>query len=103
MTFIACATLTDLLFAQKGFPDLLKKCDPLRGTKVTKIVRMLQIEQTHTIPSIASFNCQLHRLKNRHNPLPSPIHIVTSAYLPPVRRSSYSAFTTSIQPVAPMG
>jgi hypothetical protein len=70
MTFIACVTLTNLLFAQKRFPNLLKKCDPLRGIKVIKIIRMLQIEQIHAIPSIAPFNRYLHRLKNRGNPLP---------------------------------
>src|SRR5439155_26403913 len=36
-------------------------------------------------------------------PCPPPMHSVTSAYLPPIRRSSYSAFTTRMQPVAPTG
>ena len=31
------------------------------------------------------------------------MHIVTSAYRPPVRRSSYSALTTRMAPVAPIG
>src|SRR3984957_1057406 len=36
-------------------------------------------------------------------PWPPPMHIVTSAYRPPVRRSSYSALTVRIAPVAPIG
>src|ERR1700722_6191275 len=36
-------------------------------------------------------------------PCPPPMHMVTSAYLPPVRRSSYSALTVRMAPVAPIG
>src|SRR6266487_4424224 len=36
-------------------------------------------------------------------PWPPPIHILTRAYLPPMRLSSYRALTTNIQPVAPIG
>src|SRR5690348_15623619 len=36
-------------------------------------------------------------------PWPPPMHMVTKPYRPPVRRSSYSAFTTRIAPVAPIG
>ena len=36
-------------------------------------------------------------------PCPPPIHIVTSAYRPPVRCSSYSALTVRMEPVAPIG
>src|SRR5215471_12471367 len=36
-------------------------------------------------------------------PCPPPMHIVTSAYRPPVRRSSYRALTVRMAPVAPIG
>ena len=36
-------------------------------------------------------------------PCPPPMHIVTSACLPPVRRSSYRALTARMAPVAPIG
>jgi len=43
------------------------------------------------------------RSKIAEMPWPPPMHIVTSAYLPPVRLSSYSALTVRIAPVAAMG
>ena len=36
-------------------------------------------------------------------PCPPPMHMVMSAYLPPVRRSSYSALTARMVPVAAIG
>ena len=36
-------------------------------------------------------------------PCPPPMHMVISAYLPPVRRSSYSALTARMVPVAAIG